>query len=241
VIIPHKDRGLEWLAATYASLEGQLLACDEVIISDLSEPALLVKIKHFCATNGVTLVTSRKREWNLSYARNIAVRASGETDFLLFVDADVLLPEGYLSVARAKATANPLTILTPLIGMYSEFLPASSLPCRLWPGRPEVYRYGNSNMLVQRKAFVDTGGFAEALGRYGSEDNELIGRLKAIGFGIYNLAEAGHAYHQPHEESDDAQELRAKNLQGRLSAGWSANPSGWGEGGEVLLRLGVQC
>lgn len=116
---------------------------------------------------GVAVVRMPGRaRFNASAARNAGARVA-DSPWLAFIDADVLLPEGF--AAR----------VFPLLEAGAYWRPDDRLPDLM------------GTVLVPREAFEAAGGYDEALEGWGNEDGDLYRRLKWTGLGRRTFPAAG--------------------------------------------------
>lgn len=93
--------------------------------------------------------------FHVARARNLGARAA-QAPWLMFVDADVLLPPGFAAYMR------------PLLAPGCYYRPA--------PLTPDTW----GSLLVSRDAFLAVGGYDEVLRDWGGEDDDLYHRLDAF-------------------------------------------------------------
>ena len=175
-------------------LEKQTEKSFEVIVVDgRSEDRTVEIVKKFCKKNqqnfNSTLIISDKR--NVSFQRNRGADiAKGE--YLVFFDADVLLPENYLQKIKENITTNKIDFLTTwnetdsdkqqdkIIALLTNFMfeAAHFLSFDFVPG---------FNIIVKKNIFTKVGGFDENVVH--AEDHDLARRLKEHGYELTILKE----------------------------------------------------
>lgn len=111
-------------------------------------------------------------------------------DYLVFIDADVIIPEPntfftkMISVFEQKPTLVAMTVpLKPWIENHSFTDSFFCAPLNFWYIiSNNLFRYGNASgefQMIRRSVFNDAGGFREELA--GGEDTDLFNRLGKIG------------------------------------------------------------
>ncbi len=122
---------------------------------------------------------------NISEARNMAFRGARGTDYIFFLDSDILAPPDALRRLLASFEKDPKLAMASLpwdnrnSRRRAGFLyDAFDAP----PGPHYAYKVGNGCNLVSMKAFAEVGGFNERLRVH--EDGEYCYRLRKRGFRI---------------------------------------------------------
>jgi hypothetical protein len=249
VVVPHKDRGRDWLEAVWACVKGQLGADDCFIVSDQgSEPAMFEEVERFVQGIGATLVTTKPPEcgWSLSLARNAGAKVAADlgAELLFFVDADILLPPGAIDglatvIEGTHPRAGSADMVVPRVHQSDRFLYASELPLKN-PPQGET-RPGSGCAMVRLKDFVDVHGYDETYVGWGSEDIDLLVRMERMG-GVKLLHEEVVLRHQPHAESpykaQTGQFNQAKSMALMEATGETpkVNVDGWGEGVVAIMK-----
>jgi len=226
-VIPFRDRPRYMLEDCLAAIrEGELPKGDRIVVSDQS-PEFDPEVLALCAQFDATLVRDMAppHRWNAAKCRNIGVRACPEADYYALVDVDCTVPPDYGDRIREELAYAPGTPITPMVSdLDEEGAPADSRPapgCTVYP----------------HHLYWAASGMDEGFERWGSEDMDLLWRLRQGGIEASLLEDVilEHAYHPPQEgkaESGEANLERINRRQrGELGA---ANPDGWGEGGEVV-------
>lgn len=135
------------------------------------------------------VVWNQSRRQTFGEAKN-AGAALAINDYLVFIDADVIIPEPniffkkMLSVFEQKPTLVAMTVpLKPWIENHSLKDSFFCIPLNFWYViSNNLFRYGNASgefQMIRRSVFNDVGGFREDLA--GGEDTDLFNRLGRIG------------------------------------------------------------
>ncbi|MBL7002511.1 MAG: sulfotransferase [Gammaproteobacteria bacterium] len=100
---------------------------------------------------------TKSPEFNLSHARNLGAKP-GSAPWILFIDADILLPENFLATIQQK--------IKPKHFFHGNGIPAST--------------YGTC--IIERSAFHLAEGYDVIIRGWGGEDIDLYTRLEALGY-----------------------------------------------------------
>ena len=178
----------------------------EVIVSDSGSPDRTVEIAKRYADKIVVLPKGRKR--SVAQGRNDGARAA-KGEYLVFIDADIMIPEPPAFLARALAAfaRDPRLIG---ITVRIEHMPENkrwsdavvfALRNICFAAMNNVFRFGMAAgefQMIKTSAFRATGGFDENL--QASEDIDLFHRLTRFGRvrTIWSLAvfDAARRFHQ---------------------------------------------
>jgi len=185
VVIPalNEERHIGDCLASLARLHSAAAGAIEVIVVDNGSTDKTVDIaESFRHSLDVRVI--RRPGVSVSAARNCgASHANGE--LLAFLDADCVVPEGWLESAGAQ-------LALPGCGLVGAFytLPAgSSWVATTWAGHlsrvpnGEVSYVGAHNMVLCRSVFHRVGGFDESLQT--NEDYEFCQRIAAAGLKVF--------------------------------------------------------
>jgi hypothetical protein len=239
-VIPHRDRGVEAVERCLRQLTeaGGLTPQDRVVVADQTAES---ELKDVCSRYGAGLVvdTAPPEVWNPARCRNQAVRVCPEADYYAPVDVDCLVPPGYAEDIRNELAEDPWRPLTPLVRFADEDLSVDEMPwVSDWPGDGREAP-GAGMTVYPRHVWYDSHGMDEEFTRWGSEDTDLLWRVR-MGTGVEaKLLDEVVVYHCPHKEQKDKKASGKQNLDrlNRRMAGelGLANPDGWGQGGRVVL------
>jgi glycosyltransferase involved in cell wall biosynthesis len=214
------------LAAVLDSVARQRAAPDEIIIADDGSGATTRElIASFTRRSAVAVraVAQRHDGFRLTRLRNIAIAAS-TADYLVFVDGDMLLHEGFVADHRRHARAGCYTqgvrvhadaALTARLIADPRMQIGGSTPglgllrrtylLRSRPLASAARRLGNRfiaikgcNQAFWRSDLVRVNGFNEAIQGWGPEDKELCARLEHAGIERQTLMFGGVAVHLHH-------------------------------------------
>jgi glycosyltransferase involved in cell wall biosynthesis len=214
------------LAAVLDSVARQRAAPDEIVIADDgSGMATRELIAGFARRSAVPVraVSQPHEGFRLTRLRNLAIAAS-TGDYLVFIDGDMLLHEGFVADHRRLASTGyftqgvrvradealtarliedprtPLNAWTPGLGMLRRAYllrsrPLASAARRLANG---VIAIKGCNQAFWRADLVRVNGFNEAIRGWGPEDKELCARLGNAGIERQTLMFGGVAVHLHH-------------------------------------------
>ncbi len=214
------------LAAVFDSVARQRAAPDEIIVADDgSGAATRDLIAGFARRSPVPVraVSQQHEGFRLTRLRNLAI-AAATTDYLVFIDGDMLLHHGFVADHRRQArpgcftqgvrvrasealTARligsprtPLDPWTPGLGLLRR---AYLLRSRALSGATRRLANGfialkGCNQAFWRHDLVRVNGFNEAIAGWGPEDKELCARLAHAGVDRQTLMFGGVAVHLHH-------------------------------------------
>jgi glycosyltransferase involved in cell wall biosynthesis len=113
VVIPFSNRPLEPLERVLDSISGELEPDDLLVVSkQMRMPACDHALLELCRPHRAIVVLSRSPDFNVSRARNSGAFFAmlNGVELVQFLDADVLLPPGYLGRARALFEDKPAMV-----------------------------------------------------------------------------------------------------------------------------------
>ena len=220
------------LAAVLDSVARQRAAPDEIVIADDgSGPATRELIASFARRSAVPVraVSQPHEGFRLTRLRNLGV-AAATSDYLVFIDGDMLLHEGFVADHRRQArpgcftqgvrvradaalTARliddpktPLGAWTPGLGLLRRAYLLRSRP--LAAAARVVANHWiaikGCNQAFWRADLVRVNGFNEAIEGWGPEDKELCARLVNAGIERQTLMFGGIAIHLHHPPASRA-------------------------------------
>jgi glycosyltransferase involved in cell wall biosynthesis len=222
---------------------------DEVIVSDQgSVDDILDEVTAVCKKYGATLVSTEydaDAPWSIAKARNVGLQASdGTGEWVFCVDADIVVPPGFLQALKDHIAKNPSQGVAPIVTEMGRHLKTSEVYGTGWEEEQTFgERIGSGLSALPVGLVKEVHGWDEKYVGYGSEDIDLLVRLdRTRGFRTEAWQDGPRLYHQPHEEDHwRGKENLARSvarMQGEL--GWEVNTKGWGEGGVVLVRRGAE-
>lgn len=214
------------LAAVLASVARQRAAPDEIVIADDgSGPATRELIDRFSRRSTVPVRPVRQEHegFRLTRLRNLAI-AAATADYLVFIDGDMLLHEGFVADHRRQARRGAFTqgvrvladaaLTSRLIAepdtRVGFFTGGLGLLRRLYLLRSRklasaMRTFGNHliaikgcNQAFWRDDLVRVNGFDESIQGWGPEDKELCARLVHAGVRRQSLLFGGVAIHLHH-------------------------------------------
>jgi glycosyltransferase involved in cell wall biosynthesis len=214
------------LAAVLDSVARQRAPADEVVIADDgSGQATGDLIKAFVRRSAapVRAVSQPHQGFRLTRLRNLAI-AAATCDYLVFIDGDMLLHEGFVADHRRHARAGwftqgvrvradaaltarliadprlPLGLTTPGLGLLrrSYLLRSRRLAAAARRAGNHVVAIKGCNQGFWRADLVRVNGFNEAIQGWGPEDKELCARLQNAGVEHQTLMFGGIAVHLHH-------------------------------------------
>lgn len=185
IVIPTLREG-PFLERTLKNFEG-LQIPHEIIITDGGSTDETLPIAHKYTDRVVVWGASRRQTFG--EAKNSGA-ALAKSDYLVFIDADVTIPEPeiffkeMLSVFERKPTLVAMTVpLKPWIENHSFKDAFFCAPLNLWYiVSNNFFHYGNASgefQMVRVEAFRKIGGFSEHLAA--GEDNDMFHRIAAFG------------------------------------------------------------
>lgn len=222
IIIPIRDR-LAPMSKTLQAIFNQTLPPSWVIVSDLgSSPEVAEALKRLSKLFGFRyLRIEYSGIWNKGLCFNTALKNSPEAEYVMQVDADVVLqPIALESMVKALQDADAVV----------------SVPLEKGE-RMSEWSVGGC-VIFPRDWLFETRGIDEAYEGWGNQDIDLWDRaqksLRAV------RIEEDISWHQPHDPQESASDEAnvEKNLVRRVAqwegAGLPVNPGGFGEG-----RVGI--
>jgi glycosyltransferase involved in cell wall biosynthesis len=118
--------------------------------------------------------------------RNVGWRRA-ETDLVLFLDGDTVLHSDFPRAARDALSRD--SSIAAVWGHRREIYPEASIFNRVldldWVYRPGLTEFCGGDVMMRRKALLETGGFDEGL--IAGEEPELCRRIRARGYGILHI------------------------------------------------------
>lgn len=246
VVVPFRNRPTEGLEATLRSIATQLGPMDEVIVSDQgSDDPTFARVEALCRQYGASLVSEEvfgEAEWNIARARNVGLRQAVEsTDWVMCVDADVVLSPGFVQELKLAIMRDGGQGYAPII---DEVASVGSGWANREPKEILGGRIASGCAALPRALVEQAHGWDEEYCGYGSEDIDLFLRLRHTGFEVVPWeCPTGKPQHQAHAPSEVKQEAGQRSLERvgqrmRGELGWTANGSGWGDGGVRCLARG---
>ncbi len=179
VVIATRDRAV-FLDHALTSLRAQRDAppFDVVVADNGSQDGTAAVIERHAADAPFALRRVYVPAPNRGAARNRGV-ALTQGEIVVFVDDDVVLPEGFLA-AHAREHAGParVTVAGPILNV-----PSFTERPKPRPQNGSRAYFCTCNASVARAAFDAAGGFDEQFELYGWEDTELGIRLRRLGVG----------------------------------------------------------
>jgi glycosyltransferase involved in cell wall biosynthesis len=214
------------LAAVLDSVARQRAAPDEIVIADDGSGAPTRElIAGFARRSPVPVraVSQTHTGFRLTRLRNLAIAAS-TADYLVFIDGDMLLHEGFVADHRRLARAGCFTQGVRIradAALTARLIDEPRTPLRAWtPGLGTLRRAyllrnrglasvarraGNRviaikgcNQAFWRTDLVRVNGFNEGIEGWGPEDKELCARLVHAGVDRQSLLFGGIAIHLHH-------------------------------------------
>jgi len=214
------------LAAVFDSVARQRAAPDEIVVADDgSSAATRELIAGFARRSAVPVraVSQPHEGFRLTRLRNLAI-AAATTDYLIFIDGDMLLHEGFVADHRRQARAGCFTqgvrvradeaLTARLIdeprtrlGFWSPGLGLLRRAYLLRSRRLSAAARHLANGLIAIKGcnqaywrddLLRVNGFNEAIEGWGPEDKELCARLTHAGIERQSLLFGGVAVHLHH-------------------------------------------
>lgn len=207
VVIPQGGRErLPLLAATLAAVARAPLV-GEIIVTEMDEaPAAEALCRQFGAHH---VFIRRDGEFNKARTINVGT-ATATRELVLWLDNDLLLPEGFLDRAVAELRQRGLDCLVPWTTVHylseadSRAVAGRERPaqaCR--PVNAYHTRQGacGGAVLVRRALVREFGGLCEAFRGWGGEDNAWFHKARLVGRAAITTRTDQHLYHLFHPRS----------------------------------------
>ncbi len=220
------------LAAVLDSVSRQRAAPDEIVIADDgSGPATRELIARFSRSSPVPVraVSQPHEGFRLTRLRNLAIAAS-TADYLVFIDGDMWLHEGFVADHRRQARPGcftqgvrvradaalterliadprtPLGAATPGLGLLRRayLLRSRRLASATRRLANSLIAIKGCNQAFWRADLVRVNGFNEAIQGWGPEDKEMCARLEHAGVERQTLMFGGVAVHLHHPPASRA-------------------------------------
>ena len=203
VVVPHRDRGLQFVKPCLDALLPQLGPADVVYLVDQeSKPEVFNDVLIYCINSGVSVVPSEpgpRGVWSLASARNAGAtfKDGPKSTHVFFLDCDCAVPPGFVSALKEQLKAMPAAIHIPRVrGSESgQERPATGLAA------------------MSLKLYADVGGYDEGYYGWGSEDVDFLWRARRR-FGADGLILQGDKLvltHQDHPPCDGRDEYGDRN------------------------------
>jgi glycosyltransferase involved in cell wall biosynthesis len=214
------------LSAVLDSVARQRAAPDEIVIADDgSGTATRDLIASFARRSSVPVraVSQPHEGFRLTRLRNLAI-AAATADYLVFIDGDMLLHEGFVADHRRQARPGcftqgvriradealttkliddprlPLSVSTPGLGVLRRayLLRSRKLAVATRRVANGLIAIKGCNQAFWRDDLLRVNGFNEAIQGWGPEDKELCARLRHAGVERQSLLFGGVAIHLHH-------------------------------------------
>lgn len=196
VVIPHKNRGMEFVDPCLRAIVVQLEPRDSVVLVDQeSDTKTAADVMSACFALGVPVAFSEPGPggaWSLASARNAGARFDSGKPFthLFFLDCDCVVPKGFVAALRSRIRDSAGAIVIPVVvdSKSQEWRPATGLAA------------------MSAQAFTALGGYDEGYYGWGSEDVDFLWRARRR-LGIEGAVMAGpeitHIHHEPCAGKDE--------------------------------------
>ena len=246
VVIPVRNRSGGAIDNTLRALRRQTYPRDlvQVVLVDYNSIAthaawLATAARTYQAT---VIQVANVHEWNKPHCLNVAIRRC-VTRYVMILDADIVLASDYLQEAISELTRDPLQVVMNQIldlpeqarNLPPEFTDADLAGARknAVPRTPGLHHEGT--FVTTTEVLKQLRGFDENIKLWGSEDNDIIGRLENYAMTLTTLAGKTFYLHQWHPLYDGADpELIDRQFKAnwayvtRLQGKFVRNPYGWG-------------
>jgi glycosyltransferase involved in cell wall biosynthesis len=172
---------------------------NEIIIVDWSSDTPLERdLKPFLdADERIKIVRVEEEEaWILTYAYNAGFRCASHA-CILKADADIVIAADFFNKNRLSK---------------DQFLAGN------WRNVPEDQAHINGFFLACKSDLADAGGFNEFITNYGWDDDDLYGRLAALGL-RRGVIDPDTIYHIPHDDEARSEAFRTDKSADAMSAG----------------------
>ena len=211
VVIPVRDRAGRRLRNALWSLDWQSAGrpVQILVVSHGSRPETDRELATLCAEAGATLIAvgDPGQPWNKPFALNHGIRAvAPEVDFVMTMDADMILAPNFLSVVLGRLGRRPpaLVLCQSLDLPQSARLPhdpAALLGAfdRLRASATPRHRGGTGGIQAAgREFFFDVRGYDEDLLWWGAMDGDMVNRARLAGLQVVWIEGQTTMLHQWH-------------------------------------------
>ena len=211
VVIPVRDRAGQRLRNTLRSLQWQSAGApaEVVVVSHGSRPEIDRELETLCGDEGARLISlSRPSEpWNKCVALNTGIRRSpAAADFLMTMDADIVLAPDFLLVVIERLRQHPPALVLCRI---SDLPAQACLPSdrdallhafdRLRPSTSLRSRCGSGGIQAAARAFFFAiRGYDEDLAWWGAMDGDILNRARLMGLELDWIEHRTAMLHQWH-------------------------------------------
>jgi GT2 family glycosyltransferase len=197
-VVPCWNESWDHIEPTLRSLKNQSVQLEQVILVDDASPNPL-KIPD---PDPRLIVTRNPSNLGISGSRNRGASLA-ETEYVLFINCGITLPDSWLKVVLLHMEAHPKTVL-------ASTRVVSHTPTELFtrwrfrfientftrePGtRPVPWLMGHVT-LARRRIFLEIGGFNESF-RVSREDGEIGDRIRRLGYEVWQVDGPDAVCHQ---------------------------------------------
>jgi cellulose synthase/poly-beta-1,6-N-acetylglucosamine synthase-like glycosyltransferase len=233
-VIPVRDRAGTRVENALVSLGWQerVRPAEIIVTSHGSRPEIDAELERSCERHGARLlrIGSASEPWCKPLALNSAIRATRpEHDYLMTMDADMILAPNFLTVALETLGRAPRSLVlcrsldlpqsARVPPTVSELRDAYARLCRT--ARPRG-RHGTGGIqLAERRFFFDVRGYDEELVWWGAEDGDMVARARRAGLPVVWLDGRTSMLHQWHPKRHAA--LVDPKRRAEASAAWMRN------------------
>jgi glycosyltransferase involved in cell wall biosynthesis len=233
VVIPVRDRAGQRLRNALWSLDWQSAGrpAQILVVSHGSRPEVDRELATLCAENEATLIAvgSPDQPWNKPLALNRGIRAvSPGVDFVMTMDADMILAPDFLSAVLGRLEQPPTLVLCQSLDLPQSARlprdPAALLSAfdRLRARATPRHRTGTGGIqAARREFFFDVQGYDEDLVWWGAMDGDMVNRARLAGLRVVWIEGHTAMLHQWHPRKHAALTRREEIAQAREA--WRRN------------------
>lgn len=181
----------------------QTIPCELILVDYGSHVNYVQKIEILATQSRFKCVRAEGEMWSRSKALNAGIQSTSG-DYVLFVDADCVVPPGY--AAECLQVCGPSTFsYSTVYDSFPGIIPTSNyaqLAQRIiGQGVKSTRDYGYSHMCVSSEWIARNGGYNEEYSGWGGEDNDLFLRLTRFGCSAVEInIHPIHLWHPTYEQ-----------------------------------------
>lgn len=212
VVIGCRNRGGARLRRTLESIRSQSFPAHRispVLVDYGSQPSSARELRHLARAFSAELLRVPAPAWNRAHCLNAAIRRC-TTTFVFCMDADILLPSGYIDAVVQTLQQDPLRVVYPRVLDLPESSERvvnglrASTSGQAWTALRRMAEPRFASRLAYGLPFTlpyflrRIRGFDEEYKLWGLEDDDLFERLRSLGLDVLALPPELDVVHQHH-------------------------------------------